>query len=140
MKLLSVLCILVWASVASAQESPPAEDQQKEEVVVKTPSKVTRVFKFATVTLIGSMVFDLDSTFRVMGPCVEGDPFARPFVNRGAKVAYPAALAFDGFVMWLVDRMNRSWNPAIRKIRYVIPGSLIVGHINAGFGNYRNCR
>ncbi len=85
-----------------------------------------------------SMLLDTKNTFEVMDRCPrceESNPYARPFIERGPKLTYPAAFAFDAGVMYLATKMRTAKNPAIRRIWWLVPAVLTVGHTHAYFSN-----
>ena len=95
------------------------------------------------VSLYALMILDTKSTFDSSAwcpRCVEGNPYAAPFVNAGQPVAYGAGIAFDTGVMYLANRMRNSWNPAVRKIWFILPVALAVGHVVAIHHNYQELR
>ena len=90
--------------------------------------------------LYALMVIDTKSTFdsaQWCPRCVESNPYAAPFINAGRPAAFGAGIAFDTGVMYLAHRMRQSWNPAIRKIWFILPAGLAVGHAMAIHHNYR---
>lgn len=89
------------------------------------------------------MLVDTKSTFDSVAwcpRCVEGNPYAAPFINAGKPVAYTAGIAFDTGVMYIAYRMRHSWNPAARKIWFVLPVALATGHAMAIRHNYQELR
>ena len=99
-------------------------------------------WKFWTIgaALNGVMIVDLKSTYdskERCPTCVETNPYAAPFVERGPFCAYIAATAFEIGVMYLAYRMRGSKDPFWRK-KWMIPPLVITGlHIYATDGNYR---
>ena len=90
--------------------------------------------------LYALMLIDTQSTFasaQWCPRCVETNPYAAPFIRAGRPAAFGAGVAFDTGVMYLAHRMRQSWNPAIRKIWFVLPVGLAVGHAMAIHHNYR---
>jgi hypothetical protein len=96
--------------------------------------------------LVTAMSLDTASTFRARAwcpSCREDNPYAAPFVRRGPTFAYTAGVLFDGAVMGVSARMRSSGNAAVRRIWWLPPTLLIVGHGFAIRHNYalrESCR
>ena len=119
-----------WAQQPVNQDGVTVESRSNPE------EKKTLDKKFWTVAIAlnVSMAMDTKSTFDVFercNKCYEANPYARPFVNRGPVVAFTAGQAFDIGLMYTSALMKGSKHPAFRKIWWVIPVSMTVGHLAA---------
>jgi hypothetical protein len=133
----------IVASLPAIDIVPPAPTPA---TVLGEPSERvrTQMFDKKSTPLAGAlftmMILDTKSTYDSNAwcrTCVESNPFAAPFINAGAPVAYTAGIAFDTGVMYIAHRMRNSWNPIIRKIWFVLPVSLAAGHAYAMHHNYQ---
>lgn len=110
-----------------------------------TSPKKGKSFDWKMVVLDGSLrgaaILDTKSTYdtkwRCVGGCVESNPYAAWFINKGPHVAYPAAMVFDTGVTVLAVQMRKSSHPVIRRIWFVPHVALIAGHLMAARGNYK---
>ena len=81
-----------------------------------------------------SMILDTKSTFDVLrrcDRCVESNPYAAPFINRGPAVAFMAGEALGIGVLAVAARMRVARSPVVRHIWWVIPAALASGHLVA---------
>jgi hypothetical protein len=93
-----------------------------------------------------AMATDTYSTYRSKAwcpSCVEANPYAAPFINRGPGIAYTAGALFDVGVMSLSAAMRASDNRMVRKVWWAPPVIMIVGHAIAARHNFalqQQCR
>ena len=131
-----VMATLV-ASPGWAQEPPqPAAQDGVTAETRSNPEKKVLDKKFWTVAIAlnAAMIMDTKSTFDVFercNKCYESNPYARPFVNRGPAVAFTAGQVFDIALMYTAFKMKGAEHPAFRKIWWVIPVSMTLGHLAA---------
>jgi hypothetical protein len=126
----------VVASVVSGAVVPPVP------VAVEPAGQRVGDLKFWLVgaALNTAMIFDTRSTFDVKrrcARCVEADPFAAPFIERGPALAYSAGEAFDVGVLALAARMKGAQRASVRRLWWVVPAALTAGHILAYRSNLR---
>lgn len=87
-----------------------------------------------------AMLLDTKSTFDVKARCArctESNPLVAPFIDRGPVVAFAAAEAFDIGVMTVAARMRRAERASVRRLWWVVPAVLTVGHAIAYRHNQR---
>jgi hypothetical protein len=87
-----------------------------------------------------AMLLDTKSTFDVKrrcARCVETNPLVAPFINRGPTVAFVAAEAFDVGVLTLAARMRKADRASVRRLWWVVPVALTIGHAVAYRHNLR---
>jgi hypothetical protein len=135
------------ASPSWAQEPPQPVNQDG--VTIETRSNpdeknaLDKKFWTVATALNVSMAMDTKSTFDVFercNKCYEANPYARPFVNRGPLVAFTAGQAFDIGLMFTAAKMKGSQHPVFRKVWWVIPVSMVVGHLAAYHHNIHVAR
>jgi len=134
--LLSLALLVVAPTTTWAQEPDRTEITSVEAPVTAEPShsKVTdKKFWLLGAALNTSMLLDTKSTFDVTRRClrcVETNPYAAPFVNRGPAVAFTAGEAFDLGVMAVAAKIRGSRSP-MRRIWWLVPAALTTGHLVA---------
>jgi len=97
-------------------------------------------FWLLSAALNTAMLLDTKSTFDVKrrcARCVETNPLVAPFINRGPTVAFAAAEAFDVGVLTLAARMRKADRASVRRLWWVVPAVLTLGHAVAYRHNLR---
>lgn len=98
-----------------------------------------REFTVASAALVGSTVFDVESTFRGMGRnpnLIEGNKLMRPFVNAGRPATYGVTMGIDAGLLWWSHREKRRGSKF-----WWVPIAVGTGvHIAAGVNNLRLAR
>ncbi len=140
---LAVALIVIFVAQTSAQtevsDGPFSEAKLKEVVansgiekeaspprIILPLPKQTVDWKFLSVAVMlhGAMIMDLKSTYYALDRCpmcFEGNPYARPFVERGPATAYIAATVFQSVMMYISYRMQKSDDKFLRKTWFVLP-------------------
>jgi len=138
--LLVVLAGTAWADnpqVETGNDVQPIvthEDVPVVDAFVGKARVADRKFWLVGAALNAAMLLDTKSTFDVRrrcARCVESNPYAAPFVNRGPVVAFTAGQVFDVGIMMLAVKMKASRKPQIQKIWWLVPVALTSGHLIA---------
>ena len=133
----AILLVVVsaTASLAQSAESRPVDSLRlASESGPETRRAADKTFWLVAAGLNATMLLDTKSTFDVMlrcTSCYEANPFVRPFVQRGRALTFSAGVAFDAGVMAVAARMKRSERAWARRIWWVAPAALMVGHTKA---------
>lgn len=98
-----------------------------------------RDFITTTISLNTATAFDMETTFAGInnGRAKEGNPFMRPFVERGQATAYVYELAMNTLIMYAAYKMRTSENTFLREHWRFLPRVAMIGHIIAGGANLR---
>jgi hypothetical protein len=127
----SITALVVTLASPSWAQQTTASDPQAQETRAKVADKK---FWLVAAALNGAMIMDTKSTFDVdrrCANCVETNPYAAPFVNRGPAVTFTAAETFDMGVMFIAFKMKGSERPQVRNVWWVMPVALTAGHVAA---------
>jgi len=100
-----------------------------------------RPFIMVSTALVASTIYDAETTYAGYNdrhPGVhEANPIARPFVKAGRPALYGFELGADAAVLYAAYRMKNSDSPTWRKVWWILPVTVTVGHVAAGTANLR---
>ena len=118
-----LFCLFLAPGVARAQEEEVADKK----------------FWAVSTFLIGSTIYDIESTYFVLGKCKtceEGNPIMRPFVKAGKPALYAAQGSIDAGVLYMSYKMKKG-DTRFKKVWWLLPVAMAAGHMVAGTYNMR---
>lgn len=94
-----------------------------------------KTFWTVSSALIGSSIYDIESTYFVLDKCEkkcrEANPIARPFIERGRPWAYAFQGSINAGLLYYSYRLKEDGN----KLWYIPPLIVTAGHVAGGTWN-----